>query len=165
MGRHPKIPMLPEELPEQAADDVVELPDRPPGFLGRLHDADPLPAKHTPTGAPRNKIFLGGVEWAFGPASSRFDAYYLNPRGPYWLLWNYQLDENMWVPRRKWSVYAYGPRKGISEKEAAVYLLMDAWKADGVGHYYLIDDTDFLSTAEFSAIAQIVWPGEGGTRE
>ena len=98
-----------------------------------------------------------------GGNNSRFDSYYLNPRGPYWLLWIRWLDDN-WDHAWKWALYAYCPKKGIDEKTAAIFLLQDAWKAEAkeydLDHYFMIDDTGLLSVEDISEIARVVWPDD-----
>ena len=162
MTRNPKIPMAPEEVPRQRLVPVVSLPQRPPSFDGQCDFIDPMPDAARPKGSPRNTTYLGSAEWAWGPGNSRFDSYYLNPRGRYWLLWIRWQDDNDWNQSWKWTFYAYSRKKGADEKTASIFLLHDAWMAEAkeqnLNHYFLIDDPGLLSIAEFAGIARDVWP-------
>lgn len=158
----PKIPMTPDEVPQQRLVSVVSLPERPPLFDGKCDYFDAMPDEARPKGSPRNTTYLGSVEWAWGPGNSRFDSYYLNPRGKYWLLWIRWQDDNDWNKAWKWTLYAYSPKQGADDKTAAIFLLQDAWMAEAksydLDHYFLIDDPGLLSVAEFTGIARQVWP-------
>lgn len=162
MTRNPKIPMTPGEVPQQRLVPVVLLPQRPPSFLGKCDFIESMPDEIRPKGSPRKTTYLGSVEWAWGPGNSRFDSYYLNPRGKYWLLWIRWQDDNDWNQSWQWTLYAYSLKKRADEKAAAIFLLQDAWmaetKAYDLDHYFLIDDPGLLSVAEFARIARKVWP-------
>lgn len=161
MAHKPKIPMRPEDVPQQRVHLVVQLPPRPPSFQGYCDFVDPMPDDVRPKGSPRNIQYLGSVEWAWGPMNSRLDSYYLNPRRSQWLLWVRYRDENDWKLRWAWILYAYGPRRGVTAKDAAIYLLMDAWSAEAqksqLDHYGWINQPGLLSVEEISAIARAVW--------
>jgi hypothetical protein len=162
MAKIPKIPMTHNEVPLQRQHLVVDLPPRPVIFQGSCDFIDPMPEKDRPKGSPRNIKYLGSVEWAWSPVNSRFDSYYLNPRGRYWLLWVRWQNEDEWNHPWEWTLYAYGPRKGVDLKTAATYLLLDAWKAEkensDLDHYFLIDEPGLLSIEDISEIARNVWP-------
>ena len=163
MFQEPKIVMDLEQLPQQRLQAVVELPERPTGFKSYCEYIDPMPEKDCPKGSPRKVEFLGSVEWAWSPMNSRWDAYFLNPRGNYRLLWTRYLDDNEWPPKWRWNLYAWGLKKGVSEKESAVYLLADAWAAEAqesdLDHFHLINDPGLLTIPELCAIGRWVWPG------
>ena len=57
MYKEPKICMLPEQLPQQRLRLVVDLPPRPPGFVGRSNWLDPMPERDRPKGSPRKLSF------------------------------------------------------------------------------------------------------------
>ena len=162
MIREPKIPMIPGDVPFQKAYSDIKLVPRPTAFQGLCDYLEPMDIKDHPTGSPRNLEYLGAVEWAWGPAHDRLDCYYLNPRGKYWILWIRWLDDNEWEPKWKWSVYAYGLKKGVDAKTAATYLLMDAWKAEkehsDLDHFFLINEAGSLTVDELLEIARVVWP-------
>ncbi len=159
--RDPRVPMLPEELPRQRLHEVVELPPRPAGLESRCTLVDDVPSQYRLKGNPGNPTYLGMVEWSWSPMHSRLDAYYLSPNGPLWLLWVRNADpfsDGFGAP--EWWVYAWGRRKGVSRRQAAVYLLMDAWTCEAEDHldqFHMIDDTGLLSVADLSAIAREVW--------
>jgi hypothetical protein len=164
MAKEPKIPMIPDEVPQQRLRLVVELPERSPKFHGICDFVESMPDDIRPKGSPRNTQYIGSVEWADSPMYTRFDSYYLNPRRSYWLLWIQRQDENDWDQSWKWTLYAYAKKKGVDEKVAATYLLMDAWYAEkessDLDHYFLLDESGLLSVAEISEIARQVWGGQ-----
>jgi len=151
-----------ERLLKQRLHLVVDLPERPAGFRGYCQWNDPMPEKDCPKGSPRKVEFVSSVEWSWSPMNSRWDGYFLNPRGKYWLLWIRYLDENEWTPKWRWELYAWVLRKGVSQKEAAVYLLADAWAAEArdsdLDRFHLINDTGLLSLPELYAVGRLVWP-------
>ena len=160
MIKPPRIPMLPEALPQQGSGDATQLPPRPAGFVGHCEWYEPMPAEAQPKGSPRSVEFLGSAEWADSPGHTRLDSYYLNRRGRYWLLWNRFLDESGWSMRWRWELYGWGLRKGVNEDQAAVYLLMDAWRAEcdhGRSRFEWISGPGQLSSAELNAIADQAW--------
>jgi len=142
---------------------LPRLPPRPKSFKGICNIYDPMPENVRPKGSPRNTGFVCSTEWMWGPCNNRCDKYYLNPRGPYWLLWIGEHDGN-WNTKWEWILYAYAKKKGVDAKTAAVYLLLDAWTAEAdrgaIGHYHFIDCDGLLSVSEISEIARRVWPEE-----
>jgi len=91
----------------------------------------------------------------------RADAYYLNRRKKHWLLWIGYQDENTWDWKWSWSLYGYAPRRRDDETQAAIYLLMDAWRQEaanwGLKRFDWINEEGLLSVAEISAISREVW--------
>ena len=162
MIKEPKIPMTPEEVPQQRLGLVTDLPRRPLKFNVLCDFNEPMPDNIRPKGSPRNFVYLGSVEWAWSPMHSRFDSYYLNPRGSYWLLWIRYQDFNTYVWPWYWRFYAYAKKNRVCEKIAATYMLMDAWTSEkqtsDLDHYFLVDDPGLLSMSEISEIARQVWP-------
>ena len=63
----------------------------------------------------------------------------------------------------QWSEMAIGcvPRRGVTQKQAAVHLLIDFWMEDkeenDVDQFHWINEDGFLSISELSAIAREVW--------
>jgi hypothetical protein len=162
MFEKPKIPMRPEDVPQQRLKLVVELPPRPAGFKGNCQFYNPMPEEVEPKRGPRKPVCLGSVEWAWDPNYSRVDSYYLSSHKSYWLLWIGGTDENSWDLKWRWVPYAYAPKSSVDEKNAAIYLLLDAWMSEAsntsLDHYHWIDCPDLLSVAEISEIARNVWP-------
>jgi hypothetical protein len=160
--RKPRIPMRPEDVPQQRIRLVVQLPPRPHSFKGTCNFFKPIAERDRPKGSPRKLEYLGSVEWTWSPMHSRVDSYYLNPRGRYWLLWIRSREDEDWSRKWIWMLYAYGPRKGVDAKTAATYLLLDAWNAEKkineLDHWFLIDEEAFLSVAEIAEISRKVWP-------
>jgi hypothetical protein len=154
--------MTPQDVPQQRLNLVVGLPARPPHFQGYCNFVDTIPSNIAPKGSPRKLEYIGSVEWASGPRDCRFDSYYLNPRGSYWLLWNLYQDDNDWNSSSRWVLYGYARKEGADAKTAASYLLLDAWKSEreslNLRRYYLIDEAGLLSVADIKEIGRTVWP-------
>ena len=162
MTKNPTLPMRPEELPQQRVHIVVDLPPRPGSFKGRWDWEQGIPVNKHPGDSPAKAEYLATVEWSWSPANSRIDAYYLSSHDRYWLLWKRYFDdwsdEWAWV----WSVYAYGPQKNVTARQAAVYLLVDAWSSDRddecLDSFHMISETAALSVSDLEAISRVVWP-------
>lgn len=158
----PHVPMTPEEVPQQRIHVVADLPRRPASFLGRCEYVEAMPDAERPKGSPRKVTYLGSVEWAWDPMHTRIDAYYLHRRRSYWLLWDRSQDENSWDHAWRWTLYGYARAHRANASEAAVYLLMDAWRHEAtegsLDHFHWINDDGFLSVGEITAIAGEVWP-------
>ncbi len=75
MGALPRIPMRPEELPQQRLSLVVPLPPRPTGFAGTRDAPGSVPPSLK---MPRSARYIGQVEWAWSMINARLDAYYLS---------------------------------------------------------------------------------------
>ena len=158
MTRQPKIPMLPSQLPQQRIHEVVDLPERPVPF-DCLVGYGAVPDNIIPKGGPRSPTYLAQVEWAWSPMHNRLDAYYLHRGRSHWILWSRYWDDN-WG-KWEWAAAACVRKKGVSENEAAVHLLIEFWKEEAeenhVDHYHWINESGFLSIAELAAIAREVW--------
>ena len=63
----------------------------------------------------------------------------------------------------KWEQVAIGsvPRRGVDQKQAAVYLLLEFWAFDAeessVDEFHWVHEDGYLSIAELAAIADAVW--------
>ena len=158
MTREPKIPMSPEELPQQRIHEVVALPKRPEEFDFKV-GYELVPYGELPKNAPIKSTYLCQVEWAWSPAHNRLDAYYLHRGRTHWSLWSKYWDDN-WM---KWEqiTVGYVPRKGVDQKQAAVYLLLEFWAFDAkegdVDQFHWINEDGYLSIAELKAIGRAVW--------
>ena len=103
--------------------------------------------------------YLAQVEWAWSPMNNRLDAYYLHKGRTHWSLWSRYWDDN-WG---KWSDMAIGcvPRRGVSEHQAAVYLLMEFWRDEAsensLDKFHWINETEYLEVGDLSAIVREVW--------
>ena len=158
MTREPKIPMSPEVLPQQRIHEVVGLLERPEEFDCEV-GYGVFPNGVLPKNAPINSTYLCQVEWAWSPAHNRLDAYYLHRGRAHWSLWCKYFDNNM----MRWDWIANGrvPRRGVDQKQAAVYLLLEFWAFDAkesyVEQYHWINEDGYLSVADLAAIAREVW--------
>ena len=158
MIREPKKPMSPEDLPQQRIHEVVTLPKRPAEFDCKV-GYELSPHGELPKNAPTKSTYLCQVEWAWSPAHNRLDAYYLHRGRSHWSLWSKYWDDN-WG---RWNQIAVGyvPRRGVDQKQAAVYLLLEFWAFDAqendVDEFHWINEDGYLSIAELAAIAREVW--------
>jgi hypothetical protein len=158
MTRQPKIPMSPGELPQQRIHEVITLPPKPEPFdcsVGYVQ----FPKGSLPSRTPRNMTYLAHVEWAWSPMHSRLDAYYLHKGRTHWSLWSRYWDDDL----GQWSDMDVGcvQRRGVSEYQAAIYLLIEFWREDamdnGVDEFHWINETDYLTVSDLAAIAREVW--------
>ena len=158
MTKKPQIPMSPNELPQQSIHEVVSLPKRPEPFDCHVGYGG-VPEDIIPKQAARTSIYLCQVEWAWSPMHNRLDAYYLHRGRSHWLLWTRYWDDN-WG-KWEWIVAACVPKKDVSERQAAVHLLMEFWKEEAeendVDQFHWINADAYLSVAELAAIAREVW--------
>ena len=153
--------MKPEQLPRQRVYEVLTLPQRPGSFHCRAGHGE-VPEEAVPKKGPRAAIYLGQVEWAWGPMHNSLECYYLHRGRRYWVLWLRHFYED-WC-RWEWHPIACVHHKGISEKQAAVYLLM-AFCQNQLGEaecdkFHWINEEGYLSVAELEAIAREVWDSE-----
>ena len=153
------LPGFPDDLPQQRISEVVTLPDKPEGLEVKVEFLESYP--HYPVRTPRKVLFLGGVEWAWSPANSRRDNYYLNPKPKHWLLWDHWLDDQVRPWRWNWNILAWAPRVKADEKSIAMHMLKHIWEVDRRQHlidqFHWINSTGALSVAELQSIAREVW--------
>ena len=158
MTREPKIPMSPEALPQQRIHEVVGLPERPEEFDCEVGYGD-SPNSEMPKNVPTSWTYLCQVEWAWSPAHNRLDAYYLQRGRTHWALWCKYFDNNMM--RWEWIANGFAPRRGVNQKQAAVYMLLEFWAFDAqegyLDEFHWINEHGYLSIAELAAIAREVW--------
>ena len=93
MTREPRIPMRPEDLPQQRIHEVVGLPERPAEFNFEVGYGC-SPEGGLPKAGISSATFLCQVEWAWSPMHSRIDAYYLHRGRSEWSLWSKYWDDN-----------------------------------------------------------------------
>ena len=158
MTREPKIPMSPSELPQQRVHEVVDLTQRPEPFDCKAGYWD-YPSGSAPENQPRNPTYLCQVEWAWSPVHNRLDAYYLHRGRSHWSLWSRYSDDN-WG-KWEWAAAACVHRRGVTEKQAAVYLLLELWKHEvrefDLDQFHWINEGVYITVAELMAIAREVW--------
>jgi hypothetical protein len=118
-----------------------------------------FPKGALPSRTPRNMTYLAQVEWAWSPAHSRLDAYYLHKGRTHWSLWSRYWDDN-WG---QWSDTAVGcvHRRGVSEYQAAIYLLLEFWRDDamdnGLDQFHWVNEVDYLTVADLAAMTREIW--------
>lgn len=156
----PKIPMKPSDLPRQRLHLVVDLPPRPEPFEFGVGWGD-FPEGVVPkTRTPREPLYLAQVEWAETPWNNGIVGFYLQARRKVWLLWTRTLDDNAWPWRWDWLPVAWCPRKGVTERQAAVHLLAEFWRFDrsdcSGSRFDWINEAGDLSVADLMAIARLV---------
>jgi hypothetical protein len=159
MTRHRRLPLTPDQLPRQRLVEVVGLPAVPADF-------DPtvclywMPRDILPKVRPRRMTYLGTVEWAWNPMSSRVEAYFLHGARRHWVLW--VLDPFPNEPEWAWQVAAYTPRRGVTAREAAHHLVIERWREEAeeraLDHFHFVSEEGDLAVADWRAIGRAVWP-------
>ena len=159
MTRTPRIPMTPAVLPRQRLNLVVALPPAPPGTNFAAGSCDFPEPSMAANPRPRAPEMLVHVEWGETPVHNGVNAFYIEGRRRYWLLWNRWLDDNDFRTRWRWALAGHCPRAGIDRRCAAIHLLIANWVAeesapDDDDHW--INETGLLSVEEIRAIARAV---------
>ena len=155
----PNVPTQPEQLPQQRIYLVDSLPLKPEGEIIHLdhEEGHPLVAKRM---NPKAK-YLCQVEWSWTPINNRITAYYLNRGRQHWVLWASFFDDNVIPWSWSKSPVAFMERRDVTEKQAAVYLLMESWRYEfeqwGLECYHWINEADALSVGEIKNISDSVW--------
>ena len=165
MIRKPNLPMTPAAVPTQTLVEVVTLPPWPE--QARISECVHWqPVDILPKRQPRSMQYLGAVEWAWHPLSSRADAYYLHRARGHWIVHIRDPDPN--EPEDEWRVAAYAPRRGVTAEAAAAHLIAARWRAEaedfGLDPFHFVSEEGDLSVANFRAIARMVW-GVGEARK
>ena len=173
-----RIPMRPNELPQQKVYVVTDLPQLSSSFeasclmqFGSRGDCDDyewsIPEADLPQRFPGAATFVAQVEWAWGPSHDRLDAYYIcsNRRRSHWFLWLRCPGNDAWVFRMNSLLYAYCPRRTMDRKTAAIQLLLHAWRYEVAESerdcFDWINDTGLLTVSELQSIARAVWGKQG----
>ena len=162
-----KIPMNPADLPQQRLYGVKELPPLPNAceiqLLDYVEDHGLLGIPKKPT---KKSIFLGQVEWAWGPMHNRVSAYEIHKGKKHWLLWCGGTGDDSDTYITNWYASAFMPIQGVSEKQAATYLLLAFWRSEAdslsLDKYHWINVAGALSVSDLQAIASLVWPDDEG---
>ena len=171
MTTAPKIPMLPSELPHQRISEVVPLSPRPPKFeFGVGYGSHPSGVEPK-QGVPRSPELLVQIEWADTPMNSGVEAFYLQARRKYWLLWLRMLDDNTYPWQWNWLLVGYCNRTGVEKEAAATHLLLEYWRFEesesgpkfGRDPYDWINEEGFLSVAHARAIMRELKPQRNAT--
>jgi hypothetical protein len=159
MTKHPAIPLTVEGLPQQRLVEVVDLPEVPAAF-------DPtaclywMPWDILPRHRPRRMTYLGTLEWAWSPMSSRVELYFLHGARRHWVVWIQDPFAN--DVEAEWQVAAYTPRRGVTAQEAAHHLVVARWQTEAeecdLDHFHWVSREGDLAVAEWRAIGRAVWP-------
>jgi hypothetical protein len=127
MTRLPKIPLSPPQVPQQRLSEVVPLPQRPDSFNFVVGYG--LPKSLVPKqGVPRSPELLVQVEWASSPMHYGVEAFYIQARRKYWLLWLRTLNDNCDPWKWTWLDVGGCDREGIEKQLAAIHLLLEYWR-------------------------------------
>lgn len=159
MNGSPPLPMTPDQLPEQRLVEVVDLPKVPGGFAP-IPCLFSMPDHILPKRRPREMTFLGTVEWASGPMSSRIETYWLHRARKHWIIW---IEDRDWTnyPAYKWQVAAYVERRGVSGEAATPHLIAARWELEMreryLDHFHFVSNEGALSVPEWTAIVRAVW--------
>ena len=169
-----RIPMHPDELPQQKVYAVTYLPKPPSNFeasclmqFGSRNDRNDyewsIPEDDLPQRFPGAATFLAQIEWADDPSHTRLDAYYIcsNRRRTHWFLWIRSPDDNAWDFRMNSLLYAYCPRGKMERKTAAIRLLLHAWRYEAAeskrDRFDWINEVGLLTVSEVHGIERAVW--------
>lgn len=161
MASKPRIPMLPNQLPQQRLYLVKGMPQRPANWSPTIGaEAEGLAS----SAMPRSARYIAQVEWAWSPMHMRIDAYYLSmcSHHRHWVLWIKGYDDN-WSRWMDPHAVAAGPRAGLNADAAARLLLHDYWaKAldDELDGFHWQNESGLLDAGDIASIASAVW-GEG----
>jgi hypothetical protein len=159
----PKIPMVPEDLPQQLLFAVEELPSRPDGLEFQYLDFE---AKHTLRGIPqkptKKSIYLCQAEWAWSPMNNRIESFYIHEGPAHWLFWfGHFFDEDPGEWHWKYFPAFTCTKLNMSTEQVAVFMLMEYWRREvayyDLDRYHWINGEGILSVSQIEAIAEIVW--------
>lgn len=159
--KKPKIPMVPQDLPQQRLAIVKDLPQRPDIWDGvTAYGGRGFPPDAILKRPPRNPIYLFQAEWAWSPANSRLNAFYLNKGRKHWILYSNYIDydfDDDWT----WNPAGCVPIKQASMREAAIWLMIDYMMYDAahseVDEWHMINEVGYLSIADIRAISRVIW--------
>lgn len=158
--RNPRIPMTPEQLPEQRIYVPEGRPRRPENFEAIVSwDAHDLPEAARLKGRPRSATYLFQAEWAWSPMNNRLSAFYLHRGRRFWSVFERYFDDN-WM-RWEWQQRAVLPLAQATERQAAFWLMVELMKFDrnrsDVEEWHWIGETATLDIPDIKAIAHEVW--------
>jgi hypothetical protein len=162
MIRAPRLPMSLAALPRQQLVEVIDLPVWPE----QVEITVCLfwrPKEILPRHQPRHMVYLGAVEWAWRPFSSRVDAYYLHRGRRHWIV--YIRDPDPDEVEHEWTVAAYAPRHGVTAEKAAVHLVAARWRTEAeerdLDRFHFVAEEGALRVADWRAMAREVWDDAG----
>lgn len=135
------------------------LPPRPAEFVTVNHAGQRRPRNLERYGDPSAGSFVCSVEWTGELLSDgRSDRYLLCAGTERWSLWIEGDGTGRTGPRRD-MMARHGPIEFASELEAAVFLLLDFWRADDYGDVYsFVDEAGMLSEEQIALVAAEAWP-------
>ena len=154
------VPMLPEQIPQQRLNEVVNLPAKPNDLKVYVDNDVPLKINR-PVAWPRKLIYLCGVEWAWSPAHNRMDHYYLNLKPNHFFLWNHYLDDLSIPWKWEWLFLSYASKCKGDLKAISTHMLLKYWETEcedqGLDHYHFIGNTGLLNVEDIQAVAREIW--------
>jgi hypothetical protein len=118
------------------------------------------PRWHVPKAIKRRSARICALDWAFSPATSLFEAFYLHRATAHWILWIRAYNDEGWPPVDFGIVKCWQP--GLSKHEAAMLLLAACLDRERREHdlprFDLISEKgSLLSKREIEAVANVVW--------
>jgi hypothetical protein len=157
MSRLPKIPMLPSEVPQQRISEVISLPPRPTHFDFKVGYGDFAPDAVPKQGVPRSPELLVQTEWAETPMNNGIEAFYLQARKKYWVLWLRFFDDNSDPWQWHWRAIGHCIRENVDRKAAATHLLLEYWKFKGSldGDHIVDEGFDWINEEGLLSIADV----------
>ena len=148
----PIVPML------ESGEELIVLPKRPKNFdfvVGYGCKAQEI----IPSNVRDHSAFLCQTDWPWSQKSDCLNSYSLYEGKIEWSLWS-----NYWDQRIKnWQDVCIGTvnRRGVNQKQAAIYLLLEFWKYDAVenntSEFHWVNQEGYLIGPELDAIAREIW--------
>ena len=145
--------------------DIPSLPAKPNHFECQYAGKNWMPDIDCPARMPRTAKHVATVEWTWTPWHNYEFSYHLstNISRTHWILWWGYYDD---IVTCKWVhiPYAYGPRKGVLPKVAAIYLMIEGLRGqqaedeDSISDFHIIKRTGLVSEEELWSIESLVWP-------
>jgi hypothetical protein len=108
-------------------------------------------------GVPRSPKLLVQVEWAQTPVNNGINAFYLQARKKYWVLWLRTFDDNSYPWQWNWQAIGYCCRTNVDKGVAAKHLLLEYWKFTGDPDENSVDDQlfDWINEEGLLSIADV----------
>lgn len=176
MSTQHRIPMTPENLPQQRLVPVVTLPDLPPGVDIHVVYLRPAAMGDLPDRPGRESRYLASIEWAWSPMHSRQDHYYLSRERDRWCLWNcyqesidsldFDAEAGYLSLQPEWYLLCWCAGDGLIARQVALQLLRafleDERCGESVDRFHFVAGEGMLTTRDLVAVARAVWTDQQG---